>query len=134
MTTKSAAPALTPRMPGSASGLRVTPCMTVPDKPERDADEQPDDRAGHAQRTHDQVVAERRVVVEEGVEHGAEGDGLGAVGHARHARAGEGDERDRQAGEARRHPTGAWDGGRRRVAHGRRRRPDIDDCGHDPGW
>ena len=29
----SAAPALTPGMPGSASGLRVTPCMTAPASP-----------------------------------------------------------------------------------------------------
>ena len=32
-TTNSAAPALTPRMPGSASGLRVTPCITAPANP-----------------------------------------------------------------------------------------------------
>ena len=31
--TNRAAPALTPRMPGSASGLRVTPCMTAPPTP-----------------------------------------------------------------------------------------------------
>ncbi len=33
MTTASDAPMLTPRMPGSASGLRVTPCITAPDSP-----------------------------------------------------------------------------------------------------
>ena len=33
ITTASAAPVLTPRMPGSASGLRVTPCITVPATP-----------------------------------------------------------------------------------------------------
>ena len=32
-TTASDAPELTPRMPGSASGLRVTPCITAPDSP-----------------------------------------------------------------------------------------------------
>ena len=30
-TTNSAAPAVTPRMPGSARGLRVTPCITAPE-------------------------------------------------------------------------------------------------------
>lgn len=33
MTTASAAPVLTPRMPGSANGLRVTPCITAPVTP-----------------------------------------------------------------------------------------------------
>ena len=33
ITTNSAAPALTPRMPGSASGLRVSPCIIVPATP-----------------------------------------------------------------------------------------------------
>lgn len=32
-TTAAAAPALTPRMPGSASGLRVSACITAPDRP-----------------------------------------------------------------------------------------------------
>ena len=33
VTTASAAPALTPMMPGSASGLRATPCMAAPARP-----------------------------------------------------------------------------------------------------
>ena len=33
VTTHSEAPVVTPRMPGSASGLRVTPCITAPDRP-----------------------------------------------------------------------------------------------------
>ena len=33
VTTARAAPLVTPRMPGSASGLRVTPCITAPDSP-----------------------------------------------------------------------------------------------------
>jgi hypothetical protein len=33
MTTNRAAPALTPRMPGSASGLRARPCITAPPTP-----------------------------------------------------------------------------------------------------
>lgn len=33
VTTASDAPMLTPRMPGSASGLRVTPCITAPARP-----------------------------------------------------------------------------------------------------
>ena len=33
VTTNSDAPVVTPRMPGSASGLRVTPCMTAPARP-----------------------------------------------------------------------------------------------------
>lgn len=33
ITTASEAPMLTPRMPGSAKGLRVTPCITAPARP-----------------------------------------------------------------------------------------------------
>ena len=33
MTTASDAPASIPRIPGSANGLRVTPCITAPDRP-----------------------------------------------------------------------------------------------------
>src|SRR5687768_3240727 len=32
-TTAKAAPALTPRMPGSANGLRVSACISAPDRP-----------------------------------------------------------------------------------------------------
>ena len=45
-TTASDAPASTPSSAGSASGLRVTPCITAPASPRAAADKKADHRAG----------------------------------------------------------------------------------------
>ena len=81
-TTNSAAPALTPRMPGSASGLRVTPCISAPATPRAAPTSRPSDGARHAQRADDQVVVVRRVVVAQGVDHRRQRDRLRPDGDA----------------------------------------------------
>ena len=78
-TTASAAPASTPRMPGSASGLRVTPCMTPPASPRAPPTPRPRSVRGTRRLAHDQVVV-RAVGVDERLPHGAERDRLGAEG------------------------------------------------------
>ena len=47
-TTAREAPVLIPRMPGSASGLRVTPCITAPEIAERGTGEEGEQGAGDA--------------------------------------------------------------------------------------
>ena len=75
---------------------------------ERGAGEQADDGARDPQRAHDQVVVVRRVEVEQGVEHGAERDRLGADGDARQADEDEhadGERRGRRRGRSGGSPT-----------------------------
>ena len=119
MTTNNAAPVLTPSMPGSASGLRVTPCIDRAGDAEGGADEQPDDRAGDAQRADDEVVVVRRVGPEEGVEHGVQREVLGPVAHAEQA-----DTEKRNSATT--NPTAliAWRDRRRKVAVRLPRRPE----------
>ena len=66
--------------PGSARGLRATPCITAPARPSAAPTSRPDEVRGNAQRADDQMVVERRVVVEQRIDHGAEGDRLGPDG------------------------------------------------------
>ena len=53
----SAAPAETPTRPGSASGLRNSPCISAPDGGERRADEKPEQQARQAHLQDDERIA-----------------------------------------------------------------------------
>ena len=105
-TTASAAPALTPRMPGSASGLRATPCIAAPARPRASPDEQAGRRVRGTRDCTTSVVAVGGVEVQPRVEQGRPADGPRADGQRE------------QAAEHEHHPTAAA-----RTAGRTRRRP-----------
>ena len=81
-TTASAAPASTPRRPGSASGLRVTPCISAPARPRAAPTPRPSSvRGTRSSRTIRWSVDP--FVVHQRVPHRAERDRLGAEGDRR---------------------------------------------------
>ena len=138
MTTAAEAPALTPSRPGSASGLRVSACMSAPASAERDADEEPEHRSAAGARRATTVALSVDVRAEQRVDDLAERDLPGADGQAEQ----DASPSTRQGGEqARAPPDPPRAGGRRRRGgddrDGPRADPEVSQALGEPnglGW
>ena len=98
-TTKSAAPELIPRISVSASGLRPTAWISVPDRPRARPTSSREDGAGDPQVVDDPLVADV-AIVGDGLPDGRQGDVLGADRQAGHARRGQQHDGEEQPGDA----------------------------------